>query len=73
MAAIVTKNPSSLKIKFDCGKNDEGKTIVKTKSYGSVRSTASNDNLMEVGQAISSLQSRNVMGYFRVDTSELSE
>lgn len=73
MAAIVTNNLSSLKIKFDYGKNNEGKTIVRTKSYGSVRPTASNDNLMEVGQVISSLQSKNVMGYFRVDNSELSE
>ncbi|MGX4601768.1 DUF1659 domain-containing protein [Faecalimicrobium sp. JNUCC 81] len=72
MAAIVTNNPSSLKIKFDCGKNDEGRTIVRTKSYGSIRPTASNDNLIEVGQVISSLQSKNVMGYFRVDNCELS-
>lgn len=73
MAAIVTKNPSSLKIKFDCGKNDEGRTIVKTKSYGSVKPGALNDDLLEVGQVIASLQSRNVMGYFRVDNTELSE
>lgn len=73
MAAIVTKNPSSLKIKFDCGKNDEGKTIVKTKSYASVKHNALNDDLIEIGIAIASLQDHNVMGYFRVDNTELSE
>ncbi|MBO3443479.1 DUF1659 domain-containing protein [Clostridium sp. CCUG 7971] len=73
MAAIVTNNPSSLKVKFDCGKNDEGKTIVKTKSYASVKHNALNDDLLEVGIAITSLQEHNVMGYFRVDNTELSE
>lgn len=72
MAIIVTKNPSYLKLKFDCGKNDEGKTVVKTKSYGSVKPNAIDDNLYEVAESIASLQDHNLMGVFRVDNKELS-
>ena len=36
--AIQTKNPSELKLRFDCGINDLiGKTKVKTKTYSNVR------------------------------------
>ena len=55
--AIQTKNPSGLKLRFDCGINDlTGKTKVKTKTYSNVRPEASIDNLFEVGSVIANLQ-----------------
>ena len=29
---VEAKNPSSLKVKFDCGLNDNGKTVVKSRT-----------------------------------------
>ncbi|MGL5753946.1 MAG: DUF1659 domain-containing protein [Paraclostridium sp.] len=40
MAVSETKNPSTLKLKFDCGLDDNGKTIVKNRSYSNVKSDA---------------------------------
>ena len=38
MAVVVTKNPSGLKMRFDCGKDVvTGKTIVRSKTYSQVR------------------------------------
>lgn len=33
MAVSETKNASSLKLKFDCGMNDDGKTVIKSRTY----------------------------------------
>ena len=33
MAVSETQNPSALKIKFDCGLNDEGKSVIKSRNY----------------------------------------
>ncbi|EPZ62017.1 DUF1659 domain-containing protein [Paraclostridium sordellii] len=35
-----TKNCSTLKIKYDCGLNGEGKTMVKSRSYSNVKANA---------------------------------
>ena len=40
MAVSETKNPSALKIKLDCGLNDNGRTIVKSKTYSNLKPDA---------------------------------
>lgn len=39
MTVTETQNPSSLKIKLDCGLDDKGKTIVKSRTYSNVNTT----------------------------------
>ena len=72
--AIQTKNPSGLKLRFDCGINNlTGKTKVKTKTYSNVRPEASVDNLFEVGSVIANLQKYDLLEITKIDNSTLSE
>lgn len=72
--AIQTKNPSGLKLRFDCGINEvTGKTKVKTKTYSNVRPSADVDKLFEVANSIISLQNYEVLEILKIDNSTLSE
>ncbi|WP_195938086.1 DUF1659 domain-containing protein [Romboutsia sp. 1001713B170131_170501_G6] len=54
MAVTITKNPSYLKLRFDCGKDDEtGKTVVRTKSYSNVNPDATDQDVYDVGTILS--------------------
>ena len=72
--AIQTKNPSGLKLRFDCGINNlTGKTKIKTKTYSNIRPEASVDNLFEVGSVIANLQKYDLLEIAKIDNSTLSE
>lgn len=73
MAVISTSNASTIKIKFDHGTDLNGDRVIKTKTYSSVKSNASNENIMTVVNAISSLQEHTLSGTNRVDNYSLSE
>ena len=44
-----------LKITFDCGMGDEGKTILMSKSYSDVHEGATEENIRKVANAIDEL------------------
>ena len=72
--AIVTKNPTSLKLRFDCGIDDTtGKTKTKSKTYSNIKHSASNDDIYAVADAIASLQKHDLLEVARIDNSTLSE
>ena len=72
--AIQTKNPSGLKLRFDCGINDlTGKTKIKTKTFSNVRPEASVDDLFEVGNKLANLQKYDLLEITKIDNSTLSE
>ena len=72
--AIVTKNPTSLKLRFDCGIDDTtGKTKTKSKTYSNIKHGSSNDDIYVVGDAIASLQKHDLLEVARIDNSTLSE
>lgn len=72
--AVETKNPSSLKIRFDCGLDDvTGRSKVKSKSYSNVKPTALGDDVYAVGAAIASLQKHDLLEIAKVDNTTLSE
>ena len=72
--AIVTKNPSGLKLRFDCGKDEiTGKTKVKSKTYSNVKPTATAEQLFAVANAIASVQVYDVLEIAKIDNSTLSE
>ncbi|MEG2789242.1 MAG: DUF1659 domain-containing protein [Romboutsia sp.] len=56
MAVTETKNPSALKIKLDCGLNDDGKTIVRSRTYANVRHDASAQDVLDVAKSLIGLQ-----------------
>ena len=41
MAVSETQNPSALKIKFDCGLDDYGKSVIKSRTYSNLKPSAS--------------------------------
>ena len=44
-----------LKITFDCGLNDDGKTVLMSKSYSDVHEGATEENIRKVANAIDEL------------------
>lgn len=73
MAVISTPNASAIKIKLDYGVNIDGDRVIKTKTYSSIKHTASNDDIMAVVNAIVGLQQHTLSATNRIDNSSLSE
>lgn len=73
MAVISTNNPTGLKLRFDCGKDDNGKVVVKTKTYSKINPSATNDDVYAVAKAISSLQEHSLIEVQKIDNTTISE
>lgn len=73
MAVISTPNASSVKVKFDHGTDLNGDRIIKTRTYSSIKSAASNEDIMAVVNAIVGLQKHTLSAVNRIDNSSLSE
>ena len=73
MTVVSTPNASSIKVKFDHGTDLNGDRIIKTKTYSSIKSSATNDNIMAVVNSLAGLQQHTLSGTNRVDNSSLSE
>ena len=72
--AIETPCASTIKIKFDAGIDVlTSKRKYVNKTYSSVKSTASNENIMEFVDLIEGLQQNTVHGTTRTDCTQLSE
>lgn len=56
MAVTETNNPSALKIKFDCGLDNDGKTIVRSRTYSNVRHDALSQDVLDVARSLIGLQ-----------------
>lgn len=67
-----TNNYSTLKIKFDCGLNDDGKTIVKSRSYSNVKATAKALDVLNVAETLISLQQHDKLSIVKQDNTELN-
>ncbi|MFR9069479.1 MAG: DUF1659 domain-containing protein, partial [Paraclostridium sp.] len=71
-AVSETKNPSTLKIKFDCGLNDDGKTIVKSRTFSNVADNATSQDILDVANALIGLQNHDVLEILKVDNTILN-
>jgi hypothetical protein len=69
---VEIKEGSSLKMKFDCGLNDEGKTIVKSRTYSNVKADAVALDVYNVAQTLQSLQKHTLMSVVKQDNTNLS-
>lgn len=67
-----TKNHSTLRIKFDCGLNDDGKSIIKTRSYSNVKGDASSLDVYNVAETLVSLQKHDQLSVTKQDNTELN-
>lgn len=73
MAIISISNLSSIKVKFDHGTDLNGKRVIKTRTYGSVKSDASSHDIVAVVVALAALQQHTLGGINRIDNTSLSE
>ncbi|MEF9991882.1 MAG: DUF1659 domain-containing protein [Romboutsia sp.] len=73
MAITVTNNPSSLRIKFYLGKDDEQKNIIKSKTFSNLRPNSTNQDVYDVGAALVSLQKHNAIDIIKLDNTILSK
>jgi len=67
-----TKNYSKLKIKYDCGLNGEGKTIVKSRSYSNVKANAKALDVFNVAETLISLQQHDKLSIIKLDNTEFN-
>lgn len=70
---IEINNASSLKIKFDCGINLDGKSIIKTRTYSNVRADAASLDVYNVADALASLQKHSILDVIKQDNTTLKE
>ncbi|MGL4911822.1 MAG: DUF1659 domain-containing protein [Romboutsia sp.] len=71
--AIVTKNPSGLKLRFEVGTDEiSGKVKVKSRTYSNVKPSAVNDDVYAVGSVIASLQDYTLLEVAKIDNTTLS-
>jgi hypothetical protein len=67
-----TQHGSTLKIKFDCGLNDDGKTIVKSRSYSNIKASAASLDVLNVAESLISLQQHDKLSIVKQDNTELN-
>ena len=67
-----TNDYSTLKIKFDCGLGDNGKTIVKSRSYSNVKANAKALDVFNVAETLISLQQHDKLSVIKQDNTELN-
>ena len=72
MAVTETKNPSTLKIKFDCGLDDNVKTIVKNRSCSNVKADANAQDVLNFVNAIVSIQVNDALEILNQDNTILT-
>ncbi len=72
MAVSETQNPSALKIKFDCGFNDEGKSVIKSKTYSNLKPSASTQDVLDVARALIDLQVHDELEIIKQDNTILN-
>lgn len=69
---VETKNQSSLKIKFDCGLNNEGRSIIKSRTYSNLKPNAQALDVYNVANALASLQKNRVLDILKQDSTSLN-
>ena len=74
MSVIEGKNPTSLRMKFDLGKDElTNKTKVKSKTYSNLKYDANNQDVYDVAQALMGLQDYPVLEVLKQDSTTLAE
>jgi len=71
--AISTKTKTSLILTYHEGVDANGKDILKTDRYGKVKITATDDEILAVSQAVSSLKSTSLVKVTKQDESNIED
>lgn len=67
MAVTTEPKESKLKLSLQTGINDKGEPVTKTKTYSNLISTANDEDVYDVGEALSNLQDLPLVWVSRVD------
>lgn len=63
---------SDLRIKYDCGLDDNGRTIVKIRSFSNVKNNAKVIDVYNVAEILNCLQKHDVLSVVKIDNTELT-
>lgn len=73
MAVTALKNPSGLKMVFNCGKDEKGNAIRKTKTYSNLRPEANDQDIYDVSVMMASLQENILIEVAKIDNTTIAE
>lgn len=71
MPVVPNQADSKLKIVLNAGLDENNKAIIKNKTYSNIKSTVTNEDLYDMGAAISDLQSYSLVNLVRYEEYEL--
>ena len=71
MAVVQVKEPSSVKIKLNTGTDLNSQVVYRTKTLSSIKSTATDDDIVAVVNGLVALQAHTLEKITRVDNAEL--
>ena len=71
-SVVEAKNPSSLRIKFDCGLGDNGRSVIKSRTYSILKHDAAALDVYNVADALASLQQHDVLEIAKIDNTTLA-
>lgn len=71
MAAVTTKSSTSIVLRYKTGVDTGGNDIVKNQKIAKVKVTASDDNILAVGNAIGALLEYTLTGVSKIDESQI--
>ncbi|GAA0703547.1 hypothetical protein GCM10008904_10600 [Paraclostridium ghonii] len=63
---------SALRIKYDCGLGENGRSIVKSRSFSNVKDNAKALDVYNVAEILNSLQKHDVLSVVKIDNTELT-
>lgn len=72
MAIVANQADSKLKLVFNAGLDEDNKQITKNKTFSKVKATVTNDDLYNMGVAISDLQDHTLMSIVRYEEYQLN-
>ena len=73
MPVNVTPLDSKLKITFSLGPDSNGKEMTKIKTYGSIKAAATDEDVYQVADILTSLQSNDVLRIGRLEEKEMTQ
>lgn len=73
MAVVTNQSNSKLKLVLNAGLDENNKDIIKNKNFSNVKAAVTNEDLYNLGVAMSELQSYSLMSVVRYEEYELLE
>lgn len=64
--------PTRLQYRLNVGVNEEGEAVIRTRSFGRIKPTSSDEDIYQVGDLLMTLQKHAVFSVHRFDSSELT-